>query len=379
MKTKNLIISAVTGFANVCLCGCGQTETDKPDIDEARLAAVKPQIDRPNMPQPAGGIVLSVESTAITADELIAPVKTQLDSLAAQYDYEQFAIRAKAMLGNLLIQKVADIKLYEKAKAALPENVDQAIIDKIVEQEVQRFIARYGGNYAAAEQALKKMGTNWQDFHRQQRRAVLVQSFLSDEIKVEKPITHSELVQYYESIKDEYFAKDQLIEFRIIDLEVEKFTDPNDPNVNAEQKTTAFARQLAERIKNGEDFAELAKGYSNDESAKNGGLWKPVRPGSLVEPYNAIEIAAENMNIGGVSEPIQAGEHIFIVKLENKQAQSCEPFEKVQTEVEARFVLERRWKMVNETMNKIISQVDLSYADNFLEFCIERAWLQAGK
>jgi parvulin-like peptidyl-prolyl isomerase len=85
------------------------------------------------------------------------------------------------------------------------------------------------------------------------------------------------------------------------------------------------------------------------------------------------------MNIGGVSEPIQAGEHIFIVKLENKQAQGYEPFEKIQTEVEARYVLERRWKMVNETINKIISQVDLSYADNFLEFCIERAWLQAGK
>jgi len=379
MKTKNLIISAVTGFAIVWLCGCGKTETDKPDVDEARLAAVKPQTDQPNMPQPAGGIVLSVESTAITADELIAPIKPQLDSLAAQYDYEQFAIRAKAMLGNLLIQKITDIKLYEKAKAALPENVDQAIIDKIVEQEVQRFIARYGGNYAAAEQALKKMGTNWQDFHRQQRRAVLVQSFLSDEIKVEKPITHSELVQYYESIKDEYFAKDQLIEFRLIDLEVKKFTDPNDPNVNAEQKAMEFARQLAERIKNGEDFAELAKKYSHDEAKQNGGLWKPVRPGSLVEPYNAIETAAENMNIGGVSEPIAAGEHIFIVKLENKQAQGYEPFEKIQTEVEARYVLERRWKMVNETINKIISQVDLSYADNFLEFCIERAWLQAGK
>lgn len=122
---KNLIISTVIVLLAVWFCGCGKTETDKPDIDEARLAAVKPQTDQPNMPQPAGGIVLSVESTAITADELIAPVKPQLDSLAAQYDYEQFAIRAKAMLGNLLIQKITDIKLYEKAKAALPENVDR--------------------------------------------------------------------------------------------------------------------------------------------------------------------------------------------------------------------------------------------------------------
>jgi parvulin-like peptidyl-prolyl isomerase len=376
---RNLIISTVIVLLAAWFCGCGKTETDKPDIDEARLAAVKPPTSQPNMPPPAGGIVLSIESTAITADELIAPVKPQLDELATQYNYEQFNIKAKPLLANILIQKVADIKLYEKAKAALPENIDQAIIDRIVEQEIQRFIARYGGNYATAEQMLKKMGTNWQNFHQQQRRVVLVQAFLSDEMKVEKPITYSELVQYYESIKSENYTKDAFIEFRLIDLEVKKFINPNDPNINAEQKTMELANQLAERIKNGENFAELAKKYSHDEAAQNGGLWKPVRPGSLVEPYNAIETAAKNMDIGAVCEPITADGHIFIVKLENKQAQSCEPFEKVQTEVEARYVLERRQKMVDEIINKIISQVDLSYADNFLEFCIEQAYRQAGK
>lgn len=379
MKIKNLVVSVITGFAIVWLCGCGETETDKPDIDEAKLKTVKPQTDLPNIPPPAGGIVLAIESTAITADELIAPAKSQLEEIAAQSNYEQFNIKAKPLLASVLLRKIADIKLYEKAKAALPANVDQTTIDKIVEQEVQRFIAQYGGNYATVEQMLKKMGTTWQDFYQQQRRAILVQSFLSEETKDEKPITYSELVQYYNSIKEGFYSKDALIEFRLIDLEVKKFADPNDPNLNANQKAMEFARQLEQRIKNSEDFAELAKKYSHDETAQNGGLWKPVRPGSLVEPYNVIEKAAEDMNIGGVSEPIPAGNHIFIVKLENKQAQSCEPFEKVQTEVEARYVFERRQKMVNDMINKIISQVDLSYADNFLEFCIEQAWLQAGK
>lgn len=221
--------------------------------------------------------------------------------------------------------------------------------------------------------------SDWKDFHEQQRRAVLIQSFLSQEMKVEKPITYSELVRYYDSIKDENYKKDESIEFRLIDLEIEKFADPNDPNVNAGQKAMQLAAELAEKIKNGENFAELAKKYSNDEAAQNGGLWKPVRPGSLVEPYNAIETAVETMSIGQTSPPIAAKDHIFIVKLENKQAQEYEPFEKVQTEVEGRFVLERRRKMVDDMMNKIMAQVDLSYADNFLEFCVERAWLQAGK
>ena len=377
MKTKNLIVSITAGFAVVWFCGC--TKDYKGDVDKKRFEAIKPPTSQPNMPPPAGGLVLAIESTAITADELINPIKPQLDALAAQFDYEIFNKRARVLLGNILIQKITDIKLYEKAKAALPANIDQDVIDKIVEQEVQSFIARYGGNYATVEQMLKKMGITWQDFHEQQRKAVLVQSFLSQEMKVEKPITYSELVQYYDSIKDENYKNDELIEFRLIDLEIKKFADPNDPNANAGQKATQLAAELVEKIKNGEDFAELAKKYSHDPTAADGGLWKPVRPGSLVEPYNAIETAVESMSIGQTSPPIAAKDHIFIVKLENKQVASYEPFEKVQTEVEGRFVLERRRKMIDDMMNKIMAQVDLSYADHFLEFCVERAWLQAGK
>lgn len=374
---KNFIISAIIVLLAVHFCGCGESSR-RPAVSEARLAAVKPPAEMPKMPEPAGGITLSIESTAITADELIAPVKPQLDGLAGE-DYETFRKNARSLLADVLLQKIVDIKLYEKAKAALPENIDQEIIDRIVEQEVQKFIAHYGGNYATAEQMLKKMGMNWPDFYKQQRRAVLVQAFLSDEMKVEKPITYSELVQYYNSVKGELYSKDEMIEFRLIDLEVERFADPNDPNANAGQKAIELASQLVERITNGEDFAGMAKKYSHDGSAQNGGLWRPVRPGSLVEPYNAIETTAANMNIGEVSKPIVTTSHIFIVRLENKQAKAVEPFEKVQTEVEAAYVLARRQKIVDEMIGKIISQVDLSYADNFVEFCIEQAWRQAGK
>lgn len=357
----------------------GCEEAKKHDVSEARLKAVKPPATMPKMPAPAGGVTLSIESTAITADELIKPVKPQIDALAREYDYEIFNKKAKRLLVDVMLQKVADIKLYQKAKAALPENIDQGIIDKIVEQEVQRFIAHYGGNYATVEQMFKEMGTTWQDFYQQQRRAILVQAFLSEEMKDEKPITYSELLKYYESIKGESYTKNAFIEFRLIDLETERFADANDPNIKGEQKAMELAGQIEQKIKNGEDFAELAKKYSNDESAKVGGLWKPVRPGSLVEPYSVIEKTAEDMNAGGVSEPISASGHIFIVKLENKQAQICEPFEKVQMEVEARYLFERKRKLVDKTMKKIISQVDLTYADNFLEYCTEQAYSQAKK
>jgi len=353
--------------------GC-ESETKKSDVDEQRLTSVTPPAEMPAMPKPSGGLVLSIDSSAITADEIIEPVQEHLKKLAQQMDYPKFNAAAKPLLGSVLVQKIADIRLYEKAKAALPENVDQAIIDKIVEEEVQKFIAKCGGDYATVERMLKSMGTNWRDFYQQQRRAILVQSFVSQEIKIEKPVTHSELVEYYNKIKDEFYAKKAQIAFRLIDLEIGNFIDANTSNEIAEQKTMKLASEISEKTKKGENFAELAKKYSNDQAAQNGGLWLPINPGSLAPPYDAIEKAVENMSIGQISEPVVTKGHIFIIKLESRQAATCELFEKVQEEVEARMMYEKRKKMVDDMMNKIISQVDLSYAEGFIEYCTEKAW-----
>ncbi len=377
MNIKNLITAIIICCAAIWLSGCEEMAR-KPDVPEARLAKVKPLAEQSNMPVPSGGLVLSVESTAITSDELIEPVKSELEKLAASGDYELFRKKARPLLADVLLQKVTDIKLYEKAKAALPESANEELVQKIVDQEVQKFIARCGGNYAVAEQMLKKMGLTWPEFYKQQRRTILVQSFLSDEMKIDKPVTYSELVQYYNSIKNESYAKEAMFEIRFIDIDIDKLKDANDPNSKPQQKAIELAGQLEEKIKKGEDFADLAKKYSNDESAQNGGFDK-FRPSSLVNPYDKIETVVKDMNEGDVSVPIFAENHIFIVKLEKRQAQASEPFEKVQAEVETRYLMERKQKMVDDMIQKTISQVDLSYADHFLDFCIEQAWQSANR
>ncbi|OHB50059.1 MAG: hypothetical protein A2Y10_13995 [Planctomycetes bacterium GWF2_41_51] len=374
MKTKTIFVILTVSLGIMFFYGCEEA-AKAPDVDPQRLAAINPPSEMPDMPVPSGGLVLSIESSAITADEIIKPVQTKLTELAKTEDYGQFIKDATPVLSGVLVQKVADIKLYQKARAALPENVDDEIIDKIVEDEVQKFIARCGGNYAEVEKLLKKMGTNWQDFYKEQRRAILVQSFISEELKDEKPITHSELLGYYNQIKNQYYEQKGQLTFRVIDIEPGKLYEPNDPNANLEEKGQLLAAEICERIKNGEDFNELAKKYSHDYAAANGGLWKPVVPGTLAKPYDAIEKASEKMNIGDTSEPFTSEKHIFVVKLENKTPAVSQSFEQVQNEVEARMHFEKRKKTVDEMMNKIIAQVDLTYADQFIEYCLEKAYI----
>lgn len=64
----------------------------------------------------------------------------------------------------------------------------------------------------------------------------------------------------------------------------------------AEEAALKEANEIISKLKNGEDFSELAKEYSDDESnASNGGTLSDFTHGSMVEE---IEKAAKNLEVG---------------------------------------------------------------------------------
>ncbi|MDR0796742.1 MAG: peptidylprolyl isomerase [Tannerella sp.] len=78
------------------------------------------------------------------------------------------------------------------------------------------------------------------------------------------------------------------------------------------------ANEAYERIKNGEDFAELAKYYSFDENTKyNGGVLPPFGMGAMVLPVEQAAFALEN--IGDVSKPVRTRVGYHIIKLIEKK------------------------------------------------------------
>ena len=129
-----------------------------------------------------------------------------------------------------------------------------------------------------------------------------------------------------------------------------------------------------ERLNGGEDFAELAKECSNGYRAASGGLWNPVRPDSLAKPYDILAEKAQEIEAGQIAGPIEAGEHIFIMKLQEKQDKSTIPFEEVQNQIEAQIDFERRRKAVDEVGMKLMQEAAVSNKEAFVDFCIEEIY-----
>jgi len=368
-----LLLAAALGAG---LPGCGNP-AESPRFTEEQMEAL-PFPPRADLPAPSGGMVLSVDDETITVGEIIEPYSEALGQLAAESGYDAFRLRARPRLAQVVRDRIIDILLYRRARKAAPERVEEAL-EKAVEMEVNRFVAGYGHNYAEAQKAIAQMGLDWKGYREYLKRLLLVQSYLSTEIKDDQPVSHGELVAYYDRVKDERFSWPGELQFRVIDIQPDKLTDDQ---VDAaagrmrQQAALAFAEELYRRIRAGEDFAEIAKAHSHGHRAPLGGLWRPVIPGSdsLAAPYDALQARAETMQAGQVSEPFAVDGHVFLVKVETNQPGGVKPFAEVQDVVEQEVRRLKQQDSYNRFVDKMLREAEVSNVNQFVDFCVDQAY-----
>jgi parvulin-like peptidyl-prolyl isomerase len=352
----------------VFICGCGGGE--KPKFTDEELSRI-PLAQRDGLPEASGVFVLAVGGETITSDEIITePLLDHFRPIAQKSSLEQFKNQVRPKLEQLLATRISNILLYQQAQreAGAGAGFEDAL-EKATEAEVRKFIAGFGGDYAKAELALKQMGMDWRSFREYQKKMILSQEYVRQMMPEQTPVTYSELVNCYDEMKEEFFSTPATITFRLVDIQISKL-DVTDPNRSRLEQAGELANELVKRLQKGEDFGELAKQYSHDHRASLGGLWQPVQPQSLAKPYDVLATEAEKIQPGQIAGPIEAGEHIFIMKLEEKRPKSFEPLENVQKELEAKITFDRRKKAFDDFNSKLVQQIELNERNKFIDYCL---------
>jgi len=172
---------------------------------------------------------------------------------------------------------------------------------KVSEKEIDREIANlkdmYGAQYDLAvqqsgEQAIRDMV----------KLDLLRQKAAVEDVKV----TEKELKQYYDEYKPKIRASHILVK---------------------DEKT---AQDIKAKLDKGEDFAKLAKEYSQDVgSAQNGGDLGWFGPGKMVKEF---EDAAYALNVGQVSQPVKTEYGYHIIKVTDKKKKPS--YEQMKEEIE---------------------------------------------
>ncbi|MES9947108.1 MAG: SurA N-terminal domain-containing protein [Candidatus Thiodiazotropha sp.] len=157
---------------------------------------------------------------------------------------------------------------------------------------------------------------------------------------------------YYENNEDEFGLPEQRQASHILILVAA------DAEQNAVDEAQAKIDALAERLSNGESFAELAKQNSQDPgSAATGGDLGLFGKGVMDPAFEAAVFALEE---GEVSEPVRSSFGFHLIKLTGIKDGSVKPFDEARTQVEAvyrKFEGERLYFEMAEQL------ADLSYED----------------
>ncbi|WP_337983011.1 peptidylprolyl isomerase [Lysinibacillus sp. C5.1] len=204
--------------------------------------------------------------------------------------------------------EVLDTLINNKIIALEAEKEGITILDNAIQAEYDELVESYGGK-AALQEALDANGLTVESVKDNIRMYQLTKDVMAKSID----ISDEELQQYFEEHKDDYGQQEQVAASHIF-LEDE-----------------ATAKEVEEKLKAGEDFAELAKAYSVDtDTREDGGDLGYIQRGQMDEQFEAAAFALEK---GAVSSVVQSVEGYHIIKVTGKEPAQQAVFEDVQDEV----------------------------------------------
>lgn len=172
---------------------------------------------------------------------------------------------------------------------------------------------------------------------------LIIQKYL-DEV-IEKNITVTD-----EEIKDLYTQDKTATVRHILLLTQDKTKEEKEAILEQMQRILIRARQ-------GEDFAELAKEFTEDPGSKeNGGLYEDFGRGVMVKPF---EDAAFTVPIGEISDIVETQYGYHILKIIERKKET-RPLEEVKTELENQI---RQFKLAQdfqEYLGKLRQEADVT-------------------
>lgn len=250
-------------------------------------------------------IVGVVGDSAITMTEL-----QEAMLVSTQGQMPKDPARMEDLKDQTLKALVEQLLIVQAAAKDSTLKVEDAEVESRVEQTLAQAGQRVGGA-AKLQAALAAEGMTQAEYREQLkqqiRRDQISQMFFRAKLRGVSGVvvTEDEMRAMFESRRDELSHPEFITIHQAVVM----------PAATDSAWTAAKAQidSVAARVKAGEDFAELAKQFSVDASAANGGDLGWFRRGAMVKPF---EEAAFRLPIGRVSEPVRTDFGWHLIKVE---------------------------------------------------------------
>ena len=293
------------------------------------LGVPAPATRQAERPRPADYVVAMVNSEPVTNNEVRERALRLSQQAALQGDEPRPAEVMLQMALEMLIDERLQVQAADQAKI----KIDAAAIA----QAEQRVAAQ---NRMSLDEVLKRLqddGISREQF-RQTLRVQLTMSRLRErEVESRVKVTENEVDQFLAELRSAP-PQDQVLNIAQVLVAV-----PESATEAQRSVLQARAQRVFERARAGDDFAALAREFSDGPEGKGGGALG-LRP---AERYPEIFVeAVKNLALGAIAGPLRSGAGLHVLKLVDRNQRGGIPNMVPQTRV--RHILLRTGPQLSE-------------------------------
>lgn len=322
--------------------------------------AQAPAAGTPAAPAQEDKVVVTVNGAPITESQVqktmdleYKPILDRYAKQAPELAAQQEKIFRERAMQSLITRQLLDVQ----AKAAGIQVTDDELKAEMTRQlaghrppvtleEFQKFVAAQGGDFEALKDRVRE-------------------GMKGDKVIEAKnpiaPVTEADAKKYYDENTKEFQMPEQVRASHVLvsSRPTDPKADPNQAKVQARQK----AEELLKKIKDGADFATVAKENSDDAMSKpQGGDLGLFPRGMMVKPF---EDAAFGLKVGEVSNLVETQYGYHILKLTEHQDPNQVPFEKAKAQIIDSLTNERRMEATNKYIQALRKDAKIVYSAGY--------------
>ena len=251
--------------------------------------------------------------------------------------YEQFEqdpefveFMVKQLIAYRLLSEKADEQVKKDAESESKAQFEQ--LSKMYEQS---------GDKEALNNMLKQLNITSDDL---QHFMVQTNTVFSD---AKKQVTDEQIQSKYEEK-----AKENAFTVATVRHILIAFNDENDKPLRTKEEALQRAQEVKAKLDAGEDFATLAKTYSDDPGSKdNGGLYENADVNDWVA---AFKQAAIELPIGKISDPVETEYGYHVMRVE---ARSTKTLDEVKDDLKSEIAQTKIMDYVENEIPKILEKI----------------------
>lgn len=242
----------------------------------------------------------------------------------------------KQMIENQIFLRLIKSEKFELEEGLLDEEIETIIAGFPSEEEFYSTIANDGFTKDS--------------FREEFGNSLLQQKYKDEVVGVDVEAKEEEIQAFYDD-NPEYFKTEESATASHILIEIgADFTESQKNDAKKQIES------ILKKAKSGDDFAELAKEYSEGPSSVNGGSLGEFSRGQMVAPF---EEAAFALNPGEISEVVETQFGFHIIKLFEKSTSSWVPFEQVSMQISDHLVSLKTEEEIRKKIDKARDRFEL--------------------